>query len=80
MESYSIADAKARFSEVVEHAEAGHTIDITKRGKLVARVVPVERQRKPFDFANLKRFTDSLPFQEESAGEFVRRMRDENRY
>ena len=38
MDSYSIADAKARFSEVVERAEAGETVDITKRGKLVARV------------------------------------------
>lgn len=80
MESYSVADAKARFSEVVERAEAGETVEITKRGRLVARVVPAEKPRKPFDFAALKRLTDGLPIQSEDAAAFVRRMRDDARY
>lgn len=76
MESYSIADAKARFSEVVERAEAGETVDITKRGKLVAKVVPVEQPHKPFDFELLRRLTDRLPVQKQSAVDLIREMRD----
>jgi len=80
MDSYSIADAKARFSEVVERAAAGETVEITRRGKLVAKVVPVEQPRKPVDVDALDRLAASLPVQTEDAATFVRRMRDEARY
>ncbi len=76
MESYSIADAKARFSEVVERAEAGETVDITKRGKLVAKVVPVEQPRKPIDVDALERLAARLPVQKQSAVELIREMRE----
>ena len=76
MESYSIADAKARFSEVVELAESGLTLEITKRGKLVAKLVPVEQPRKPFDFDKLRSLTDRLPMQKQSAVELIREMRE----
>jgi hypothetical protein len=39
---------------------------------------PVER--KQVDVAALRKLTDAMPMQSESAGEFVRRMRDEDRY
>ena len=35
-----LTDAKARLSEVVDRAEAGETIEITRRGKVVAKVAP----------------------------------------
>ena len=38
MDGINIAEAKAHFSELVERAEAGETVDITRRGKLVARL------------------------------------------
>jgi len=40
MEQLSVFEAKARFSEVVNRAEQGKQTIITKRGKVVARVVP----------------------------------------
>ncbi|HWA90809.1 MAG TPA: type II toxin-antitoxin system Phd/YefM family antitoxin [Rhizomicrobium sp.] len=80
MRNVSIADAKAQLSELVERAEAGDQICITRRGKPVAKLAPIERPRKQIDFDALKAFTDSLPKQRESAGAFVRRMRDEDRY
>ena len=40
MDKLSVYDAKARFSELVERAESGRSTVITKRGRVVAKVVP----------------------------------------
>ena len=80
MDSYSLADAKARLSELIDKVEAGKTVEITRRGKPVAKVVPAERKRKPIDFAALERLRAKLPYQDQSAGEFIRHMRDTDRY
>lgn len=80
MDSYSLAAAKAHFSELVDRAEAGETVEITRRGKLVARLVGTEKPRKSFDFSKLQAATDSMTFQNQSAGDFVREMRDSDRY
>lgn len=80
MKHVSLADAKARLSELVTQAEAGETIEITRRGKVVAKLMPVEVKKQPIDIERLRRLASRMPFQEESAGEFVRRMRDEERY
>ncbi|HET9764977.1 MAG TPA: type II toxin-antitoxin system prevent-host-death family antitoxin [Casimicrobiaceae bacterium] len=42
MEKFSLYDAKARFSELVERAESGRSTVITKRGRVVARIVPAK--------------------------------------
>lgn len=80
MTSISLAQAKAKLSELVERAASGETVEITKRGKPVARIVGVEKTLKPIDIDALKKVAESMPYQEESAGDFVRRMRDEDRY
>jgi len=36
----SIAEAKAKFSELVKRAEAGEEVLITRHGKVVARLMP----------------------------------------
>ena len=40
MDKVSVYDAKAHFSELVERAETGRTTVITKRGRVVAKIVP----------------------------------------
>lgn len=80
MDSYSLADAKARLSELVNRAEAGETVEITRRGKTVARIVPAAKTLKPIDWDALRQFTDEQPMHKEKAGEFIRRMRDDARY
>ena len=80
MKSVNVADAKSRFSELVAQAEAGETICIMRLGKPVARITPHEAKRRPLDIAAMKALTDSMPTQTESAGDFVRRMRDSDRY
>jgi antitoxin (DNA-binding transcriptional repressor) of toxin-antitoxin stability system len=64
----------------VDRAEAGETVRITRRGKLVARLVPPEPKKKRIDVEALRKFTESMPRQPVSAGEFIRKMRDEDRY
>ena len=40
MDRMSVWDGKARFSELVERAESGRSTVITKRGRVVAKIVP----------------------------------------
>ena len=80
MGSISLAAAKARLSELVERAGSGETVQITRRGKPVAQITAIETPRKRVDIAALRAMTDAMPPQRESARDFVRRMRDEDRY
>ncbi len=82
MRSMSLADVKAQLSAVVERVQAGETVWLTKRGKPVAQIAPIERPRplKKIDVEALRRHAATMTYQEESAGDFIRRMRDEDRY
>ncbi len=40
MDKVSVYDGKVRFSELVERAESGRSTLITKRGRVVAKIVP----------------------------------------
>ena len=80
MHAISLADAKAHLSELVDRVEAGDSIEITRRGKPVARLIAVERPRKPIDAALLQLLTAAMPPQSQSAADLVRSMRDGDRY
>ncbi|HIF50379.1 MAG TPA: type II toxin-antitoxin system prevent-host-death family antitoxin [Thiotrichaceae bacterium] len=47
MYTVSVADAKARLSELLNHVESGDEVMITRRGKLIARIVGVGKKYKP---------------------------------
>ena len=79
MTSVPLAEAKARLSALVDRAEAGETVEITRRGRPVAKLVPTEPPREPFDWAALEAFIATLPPQPDS-GEFVSQMRDEDQH
>ncbi|WP_127090409.1 type II toxin-antitoxin system Phd/YefM family antitoxin [Aquabacter cavernae] len=80
MDAVSLADAKAHLSELIDRVEAGDSIDITRRGKPVARLTAVDRPRKPIDAAMLNGLTQAMPPQSQSAADLVRSMRDGDRY
>lgn len=82
MGDVSIAEAKAKFSEIIARVELGETQIITKRGKPVARVVPIlDSQPRPrINIEALRRLTDSMPKADVNAGGLMRQMRDEDRY
>ncbi len=46
MQSLHLRDAKATFSAVVEAAEKGEATTVTKHGRPVAMIVPVEEGRR----------------------------------
>jgi antitoxin (DNA-binding transcriptional repressor) of toxin-antitoxin stability system len=68
------AKAKAHSSELVEPAAAGEPVCMAPRGGATAT------PRKRVNVAPLRAMTDAMPIQPESAGDFIRRMRDDNRY
>lgn len=80
MDAVKLADAKAHLSELVDRVEAGDTIDITRRGKRVARLSAATSPRKPIDAGRLRSLTSSLPKSRPGAADLVRSMRDDERY
>jgi prevent-host-death family protein len=78
MTDIPLAEAKARLSELVARAEAGEAVRITRRGRPVAEITPIRSEKKGrIDVEALRRLTASMPMQEESAADLIRRMRDE---
>lgn len=80
MEAISLADAKAHLSELVDRVEAGDSIQITRRGKPVARLSAAKTPRKPVDAELLRSLTTTMPVQPEAAADLVRSMRDGDRF
>lgn len=80
MADVPLADAKAHLSELVERASQGEAVLITRRGKPVARIIGVGRDRRPIDLAALRAMTAAMPRQPEAARTWLRRERDAARY
>jgi prevent-host-death family protein len=80
METVNLADAKARLSELVERAAEGETVRITRRGKPIAQITSIKPARKRIDMASVRALTKSMPLQKEPARDFIRKMRDRERY
>ena len=75
MRSASVAEARAKLSELLQYVEAGETVTITRRGKAVARIVAERPVKRSVDVAMLRAVAASLQFQDESAGDFLQRVR-----
>ena len=80
MGAISLAEAKAHLSELVDRVEAGDSIDITRRGKPVARLTAVASPRKQIDLEAMRALTVAMPASSQTAGDLVRSMRDGDRY
>jgi prevent-host-death family protein len=80
MTDISLADAKARLSELVDRVVGGESINITRRGKPVARLTGAETPRERIDPAFLRALTATMPPSTQDAETLVRSMRDDERY
>lgn len=80
MDDVTVAEAKAHLSELIERAERGEPVRITRRGKLVARITGIERPVQAIDLNALRALTASQPVQPEPARSWLRGVRDEDRY
>jgi prevent-host-death family protein len=77
MESISVADAKAHLSDILSRIEQGGEMVITRRGRPIARLSPVNGIRKPIDFKSIDALRARQPISKISSVELVRQVRDE---
>ena len=80
MPTVSLADAKAHLSDLVAKAVAGETVTITKHGKPVAQLTAFDEPRRRVELSDLRAISETVPRQTETAADFVRAMRDDDRY
>lgn len=80
MKSVALADAKERLGELVQQAAGGEPIRITLSGKAVAQITAVREPRKRIDAVALRELTDTMVPQPQDAAEWMRTVRDEERY
>ena len=78
MGAFSVAEAKAQLSAIIEMVEAGETITITKRGKPVVKMVPANALpvKPKMDLEELRQFRKSMPMMKTTSVEIIRQMRD----
>ena len=80
MHSINLADAKTHLSALVEQAASGEPVRIVRRGRPIAQITAIHTPRRPIDPVMLRRVTAAMPVQAETAGIFIRTMRDDERY
>ena len=80
MGAFSIAQAKAQLSAIVEMVERGESITITKRGKPVVKMVPATAPpvKPKMDLDELRAIRATLPRMKISSVDIIRKMRDGN--
>ena len=78
MQTINIREARRRLSELVEAARRGESITITRRGKVVARLVPPD-SAAPKRFPDLTCFRESIKIEGKPLSETVIEMRGEER-
>jgi len=76
MSTFSVAEAKAHLSELLERAEKGEEVVITRRGEPVAQLAPVRSAKPGIDFARLRALRAAMPKAKTPAAKLVRKMRD----
>jgi prevent-host-death family protein len=80
MKQVGLAEAKARLSELVADVEDGATVEISKRGKVVAMLVPIQRPTKKIDIERLRRHQARFTSPPQSTEESIREWKDDERH
>lgn len=75
----SLAEAKARLSELLDKVEAGEEVIITRHGREVARLRGITQKKGPIPFEELAKFRAKMPRLRTSSAKLIRQMRDEGR-
>ena len=85
MKTRTLREAQHHLSKIVLEVEKGEEVTITRRGKPVVRIVPLETEEKPFsrkldwvaEFKRIDRELGDLPKFEKN---IVLEMREDERY
>lgn len=77
MGAYSIAEAKAQLSALIDKVEKGEAVTLTRRGVPVAKIVPanVTQERPKIDIERIRRLRESLPKVDIDTVAEIRKMR-----
>lgn len=78
--SVTLAEAKARLSELTERAAAGEDVIITKRGRPVGRLSRVATPRRAIDLGQLQRLTDGMGTPADASATAMEQLREAARY
>ena len=76
MSTFSVAEAKAHLSELLERAEKGEKVVITRRGEPVVQLAPVRTAKPRIDFACLRALRADMPIAKIPADKLIRKMRE----
>jgi len=77
MVTVSLAQAKARLSELLDKVEAEEEIVVTRHGKAVARISAATKPKEPFRLDELAAFRATMPSLGQPSVELLRAIRDE---
>ncbi len=80
MSSVNLKEARARLSDIVSAVEHGESVTITRRGKIVARLVPPETEPAFGKAPDLSIFRASLKGEGKSLSQIVIKNRRQGRY
>lgn len=72
MNTVSVADAKSHLSELLAQVEAGEEVMITRRGKLIARIVGIGKKYKPLP--SLAGFRSKYPHSKTNLTRLIRKV------
>jgi antitoxin (DNA-binding transcriptional repressor) of toxin-antitoxin stability system len=78
--SVTLAEAKARLSELTARAAAGEDVVITKRGRPVGRLSRFTPAKQAVDITRLQELTAELPKPSAADGDAVSLLREDARY
>jgi prevent-host-death family protein len=76
MRTVSLSEAKSHLSQLLRLVEAGEEVVITRRGKPIARIIPVARPK--LAVKSLAAFRRRMPRWRKASSELLREMRDED--
>jgi prevent-host-death family protein len=79
MVTVSLAQAKARLSELLDKVERGEEIIVTRHGRAVARILSAAQPKKPIPLDELAAFRATMPSLSRPSVELLREMRDDER-
>lgn len=81
MGTYSVAEARNQLSKLIDEAQSGEPVTITRHGKPAVHLTAVQPVPRPMTNEDIDRMVaqrDTLPKLNKSGVELVREMRDED--
>jgi len=76
----SVAEARARFSELLDKVVAGETVVITRRGEPIADLSAHRKPRKKLPVGWLTEQTSKMRHSDMDSGDLLRQLRVDARY